>query len=130
MVVSTVDMNQGDPGRARAHLGAALKHQAPEEDAMMTNDFTCDVLIVEDERIQCEEMASFLARAGLSVAMAHDGATGLAQARRFPPRVALLDYNLPDMTGVQLAEKLRAAFPDMAILIASGRIEGLSEQTL
>ena len=97
---------------------------------MMTNDFNCDVLIVEDERIQCEEMASFLARAGLSVVMAHDGATGLAQARRFPPRVALLDYNLPDMTGVQLAEKLRAAFPEMAILIASGRIEGLSEQTL
>jgi DNA-binding response OmpR family regulator len=96
----------------------------------MPNDFTCDVLIVEDERIQCEEMASFLARAGLSVAMAHDAATGLDQARRFPPRVALLDYNLPDMTGVQLAEKLRAAFPEMAILIASGRIEGLSEQTL
>ena len=96
----------------------------------MTNDFNCDVLIVEDERIQCEEMAAFLARAGLSVAMAHDGMTGLAQARRYPPRVALLDYNLPDMTGVQLAEKLRAAFPEMAILIASGRIEGLSEQTL
>lgn len=96
----------------------------------MPTDFSCDVLIVEDERIQCEEMAAFLARAGLSVAMAHDGATGLAQARRFPPRVALLDYNLPDMTGVQLAEKLRAGFPEMAILIASGRIEGLSEQTL
>jgi DNA-binding response OmpR family regulator len=96
----------------------------------MTNDFNCDVLIVEDERIQCEEMAAFLARAGLSVAMAHDGASGLAQARRYPPRVALLDYNLPDMTGVQLAEKLRAGFPEMAILIASGRIEGLSEQTL
>ena len=65
-------------------------------------------------------MAAFLARAGLSVAMAHDGATGLAQARRYLLRVALLDYNLPDMTGVQLAEKLRAAFPEMAILIASG----------
>lgn len=96
----------------------------------MPTDFTCDVLIVEDERIQCEEMAAFLARAGLSVVMAHDGTTGLAQARQYPPRVALLDYNLPDMTGVQLAEKLRAAFPEMAILIASGRIEGLSEQTL
>jgi DNA-binding response OmpR family regulator len=96
----------------------------------MPSDFTCDVLIVEDERIQCEEVAAFLARAGLSVAMAHDGASGLAQARRLPPRVALLDYNLPDMTGVQLAEKLRAAFPEMAILIASGRIGGLSEQTL
>jgi CheY-like chemotaxis protein len=96
----------------------------------MPNDFTCDVLIVEDERIQCEEMAAFLGRAGLSVATAHDGATGLAQARRLPPRVALLDYNLPDMTGVQLAEKLRGSFPEMAIMIASGRIDGLSEQAL
>lgn len=96
----------------------------------MANDFTCDVLIVEDERIQCEEMAAFLAGAGLSVTMAHDGTSGLAQARRLPPRVALLDYNLPDMTGVQLAEKLRASFPETAILITSGRIEGLSEPTL
>jgi DNA-binding response OmpR family regulator len=93
-------------------------------------DFTCDVLIVEDERIQCEEMAGFLARAGLTVAMAHDGATGIAQARRYPPRVALLDYNLPDMTGVQVAEQLRSFLPETAIMIASGRIEGLSEQTL
>src|ERR1700757_4882911 len=93
-------------------------------------DLPCDVLIVEDERIQCEEMAGFLARAGLSIAMAHDGATGIAQARRYLPRVALLDYNLPDMTGVQVAEQLRAFLPETAILIASGRIEGLSEQTL
>src|ERR1044072_2381641 len=101
----------------------------PPWSTVMSN-FTCDVLIVEDERIQCEEMSAFIARAGLSVAMAHDGATGLAQARRFLPRVALLDYNLPDMTGVQLAEKLRASFREMAILITSGRIDGLSEQTL
>jgi CheY-like chemotaxis protein len=93
-------------------------------------DLTCDVLIVEDERIQCEEMASFLARAGLTIVMAHNGATGIAQARRYTPRVALLDYNLPDMTGVQVAEQLRTFLPETAILIASGRIEGLSEQTL
>ena len=96
----------------------------------MTTEFACDVLIVEDDRIQCEEMADFLHRAGLSVATAHDGATGLRLAERYPPRVALLDYNLPDMTGVQVAEALRAEFPETAILIASGRIEGLSEQTI
>src|SRR6266508_4449030 len=105
-VPSTLDMNKGDPAPARAHVRPSSSQQSARRDAM-PNDFTCDVLIVEDERIQCEEMAAFLARAGLSVATAHDGATGLAQARRFPPRVALLDYNLPDMTGVQLAEKLR-----------------------
>ena len=96
----------------------------------MASDFKCDVLIVEDEMIQCEEMADFLGRGGLSVRTAHDGTTALSQARQAPPRVALLDYNLPDMTGVQLAARLRTLFPEMAILITSGRIEGLSEQTL
>lgn len=96
----------------------------------MASDFKCDVLIVEDEIIQCEEMADFLTRGGLSVQTAHDGAAGLRAARLAPARVALLDYNLPDMTGVQLAERLRALFPEMAIMITSGRIDGLSEQTL
>jgi DNA-binding response OmpR family regulator len=96
----------------------------------MANDFKCDVLIVEDEKIQCEEMADFLTRGGLSVRTAHDGAAGIRAANMEPPRVALLDYNLPDMTGVQVAQRLRALFPETAIMIASGRIEGLSEQTL
>jgi len=96
----------------------------------MASDFKCDVLIVEDEMIQCEEMADFLTRGGLSVQTAHDGAAGIRQAQMVPPRIALLDYNLPDMTGVQLAGRLRTLFPAMAILITSGRIEGLSEETL
>ena len=96
----------------------------------MTSDNRCDVLVVEDEIIQCEEMAGFLGRAGLAVQMAHNGSAGLRQAAAFNPRVALLDYNLPDTTGVQLAEQLRAMLPDMAIIMMSGRIDGLSEQTL
>jgi DNA-binding response OmpR family regulator len=96
----------------------------------VTNDSRCDVLIVEDEVIQCEEMAGFLARAGLDVQMAHTGATALSQAAAFQPRVLLLDYNLPDTTGVELAEKLRALLPETAIIMMSGRIDGLSERTL
>lgn len=96
----------------------------------MASNFRCDVLIVEDEIIQCDEMADFLTRGGLSVQTAHDGATAIHAAKQAPARVALLDYNLPDMTGVQLAGRLRTLFPEMAIMITSGRIEGLSEETL
>jgi DNA-binding response OmpR family regulator len=90
----------------------------------------CDVLIVEDDVIQCEEMAGYLGRAGLWVQMAHDGATALRLAREQTPKVALLDYNLPDINGVQLAELLRPVLPQTAIIMMSGRIDGLSEQTL
>jgi DNA-binding response OmpR family regulator len=90
----------------------------------------CDVLIVEDNMMQCDEMADFLSRADLRVAKAYNGAEARDQARLYEPRVVLLDFNLPDMTGVQLAEILRALLPSAAILMMSGRIDGLSEQTL
>ncbi len=90
----------------------------------------CDVLIVEDDEIQCEEMASFLARAGLEVVMANNAAQALRLCTTVPPRVALLDFNLPDGTGVELAERMRALLPETSILMMSGRIDGLSEQIL
>jgi len=90
----------------------------------------CDVLIVEDNVLQCEEMADFLRRADLSVEIAYDGAGARDMARLHEPRVILLDFNLPDMTGVRLAEVLRALLPTAAILMMSGRIDGLSERTL
>ena len=93
-------------------------------------DQRCDVLIVEDNAMQCDEMAEFLRRADLSVEKSYNGAQAREQARLHEPRVVLLDFNLPDMTGVTLAETLRALVPDSAILMMSGRIDGLSETTL
>jgi DNA-binding response OmpR family regulator len=90
----------------------------------------CDVLIVEDDVAQCQEMAEFIGRAGLDVAVAYGGRSGLREALQRNPRVALLDYNLPDATGVELAGKLRALLPETAIIMMSGRIDGLSEKTL
>ena len=45
---------------------------------------------------------------------------------KLPPfsRVSLLDYNLPDTTGV------RAFLPETVIIMISGRIDGLPEKTL
>jgi DNA-binding response OmpR family regulator len=90
----------------------------------------CDVLVVEDDVMQGEEIAYFLQRSGVSVRTAYDGASALRLAAAHRPRVALLDYNLPDKTGVELAEQLRAFLPQMAIIMMSGRIDGLAEQTL
>jgi DNA-binding response OmpR family regulator len=90
----------------------------------------CDVLIVEDDVVQSEEMAAFLARSGLTVQTAHNGSAAIPLAEQLRPRVALLDYNLPDLNGVELAEAIRALLPDTAIIMMSGRIEGLAELTL
>jgi DNA-binding response OmpR family regulator len=97
---------------------------------IMPLDSRCDVLIVEDNVMQCDEMADFLRRSELIVETAFNGLEARDKARLHEPRVILLDFNLPDMTGVQLAEVLRALLPSTAILMMSGRIDGLSERTL
>lgn len=90
----------------------------------------CDVLVVEDDVIQCEEMADYLGRVGLAVETAHDGIAGLRQAAARSPRVALLDYNLPDTTGLQVAQGIRTLLPETAIILMSGRVDGVPEQKL
>lgn len=96
----------------------------------MTNSAHCDVLVVEDDMMQCEEIAGFLACSRLDTVMAYSGASALCQAMISHPKVALLDYNLPDMNGVELAKCLRKLVPDIAIIVMSGRIDGLAEHTL
>jgi two-component system KDP operon response regulator KdpE len=96
----------------------------------MTNTTHCDVLVVEDDVMQCEEIAGFLAYSRLDVAIANDGSSALRQAIACRPRVALLDYNLPDTNGVELAKGLRKLLPQTAIIVMSGRIDGLAERTL
>ena len=90
----------------------------------------CDVLVVEDDPVQAEEMAGFLGRAGLVVETAPDGAHAMRMAEMLHPRVVVLDYNLPDMTGIIVAERLRLLSPDIAVIMMSGRIGGLSENVL
>ena len=46
----------------------------------MKGDSQCDVLIVEDDAMQCIEMQGFLSRAGLNVETARDATSGLARA--------------------------------------------------
>ena len=89
-----------------------------------------DVLIVEDHRPICDQMAEFLRRGGLTVLGSYSAEDALAVAEEYQPRVLILDYNLPGTDGVELARQLRATLEDAAIIMMSGRIEGISERTL
>lgn len=90
----------------------------------------CDVLIVEDDEMQAQEIAEYLERGGLVVQSAVNGSDATRMARDCPPHLALLDYNLPDTVGTDLAVEIRAIVPDLAIIVMSGRIEGLSDEMI
>ena len=88
-----------------------------------------DVLIVEDDSSQADELGEFLSRCGYSVQTASGGSEGLHRAAIRKPSIALLDYSLPDLDGATVARRIRGMSPDTILVLMSGRIDALSEET-
>ena len=91
----------------------------------MTTPTRIRLLLVDDDEILREALARRFERLGMSVTAAASGeeALGLAETVRFD--VALLDLNLPGMSGIDLLEKLRQLQPELEALMltAHGSIE-------
>jgi DNA-binding response OmpR family regulator len=81
------------------------------------------VVVLEDHGILREELVHFLALSGFAAAGVNCGPgldDWLASQSR-PPDIAVLDLNLPGEGGLDIARRLRAAYPDMGIVMLTGR---------
>lgn len=67
-----------------------------------------DVLIIEDNPLNIKLFARLLESEGFTTRTATSGEDGLRQAREHPPGVILLDINLPDISGIEVNQKLKA----------------------
>ncbi|MBL6931565.1 MAG: phosphate regulon transcriptional regulator PhoB [Rhodospirillales bacterium] len=83
------------------------------------------ILIVEDEAPQAEMLRYNLESEGYRTALASDGEEGLALAQSLVPDLAILDWMLPGMSGVDLCRSLRAsdATRAMPIILLTARGE-------
>ena len=81
------------------------------------------ILLVDDNRDAADSMAMLLRLAGHEVRTAYDGQTALALARLQPPEVVICDISMPDMSGFELARRLRQ---DLGLeRLSSGRVVGI-----
>ncbi|WP_432833730.1 response regulator transcription factor [Dactylosporangium sp. CA-092794] len=79
------------------------------------------VLVVEDERPIADLLRMYLARDGFGVHVEHDGAAGLAAARRLRPVACVLDIALPGMDGTEVCRRLREAGDWTPVLFLTAR---------
>lgn len=84
------------------------------------------ILIVEDDDQVRGMIRSLLTQEGYVVVEAADGAEGLKAAEERQGRIDLLlsDMLLPELSGFDLAERLRAHYPELKILFITGYVEG------
>ncbi len=77
------------------------------------------ILCVDDETIGLQVRRMLLERAGYRVITALDGQTGLALFATNPVQAVVLDFSMPGMNGGEVAISMRAAKPDVPILMLS-----------
>ena len=80
------------------------------------------VLVVEDEPQIAEIARDYLMRAGYGVLTAADGRTALDLARERRPSLVVLDLNLPELSGFDVARALRRE-SDVPIVMLTARVD-------
>ncbi len=65
------------------------------------------ILVVDDDRDTCAGMSDVIADLGYQVDVAYDGLAALERCRRQAYALALLDYKMPGMNGVELYRRLK-----------------------
>jgi DNA-binding NarL/FixJ family response regulator len=80
------------------------------------------VLVVDDHAGFRSCASELLQAEGFDVVgEAEDGSSALARAAELQPELVLLDIQLPDLDGFEVAERLLAVNPDLAIVLVSSR---------
>ena len=80
------------------------------------------ILIVEDERRFVRVLRGYLEQAGFGVVEAYDGKQALAAFRRERPNLVILDLNLPELDGLDVARAIRKD-SSTPIIMVTARVE-------
>ena len=87
------------------------------------------VLYAEDDEVNVELVRAIVAlRPGITLQVARTGAQAIEQALRDPPELLLLDMNLGDMSGLEVARALRDHPITRDILLVALSADALPEQ--
>lgn len=93
------------------------------------------LLIVDDEGIIADSLVTIFKSNGYDARAVYSAEQALELVKTWQPALAIVDVVLPGMTGIELAERLRAMIPPVIVILLSGRfstdfLPGSSEAAL
>jgi CheY-like chemotaxis protein len=78
------------------------------------------ILVIDDEEMVRNALCTMLEIAGYEIETACDGEDGIEKWRHSPADVVIVDYNLPDRTGLEVIQRLREVHPELKSIAISG----------
>jgi DNA-binding response OmpR family regulator len=92
---------------------------------------TPQILIVEDDIVFCKMLTKFLSRNGFSTLDAQSAEKAMELLGEHNPDLAILDYRLPGLNGLELLKWIKANHPEIKVIMVS-RVDdqAIAEQAL
>ena len=80
-----------------------------------------DILVVDDDPGMLETLGDVLEREGHRVHAANRGSAALSRLIQSPPvDVAIVDFKLPDISGIELLSSVKASSPETEVILITG----------
>jgi len=79
------------------------------------------LLMIEDDTRLAGMVGEYLRQSGYGFTHAADAATGLDALQTTPPELVILDLMLPDMDGLEVCRRIKAASPAIAVLMLTAK---------
>lgn len=81
---------------------------------------TLPILLVDDDLDACETLAKLFRAHGYVANVALDGKAALAQIEQRRYGLAIIDYQMPGMNGVDVMRRIRRVRPDLPAVFLTG----------
>ena len=86
------------------------------------------ILLVDDDRGACNTLAILLSVSGYQTDVAHNGIAALNLLKTKEYGLAISDYQMPDMNGIDLFRCIRRLRPDLPGLLLTGHSKSHLEE--